>query len=129
MVLVAAVLLPVAVSLLYTYAPTEYTFLPCLFYTFTGLHCPGCGATRASHSLLHGEFEQALAWNPLFVILLPAIAYVLFRSAWQMWTGGPMPGYRFPIWVGKILLATVFLYWIVRNIPVYPFTLLAPHSL
>ena len=136
LVLFGAVVLPVVVTLLYTYPPTDAgTFYPgCMFYTISNklgyaLHCPGCGATRSSHSLLHGEFAQAFAWNPLFVILLPLIVYSAGRSAYTAWTGKPAPGYRLPMWTAKVLLWTVLAYWIARNIPVEPFNLLAPHAI
>ena len=37
----------------------------CLWRTWTGWPCPGCGTTRAMTSLLHGELAHALAFNPL----------------------------------------------------------------
>jgi hypothetical protein len=128
-VLFTAILLPVVVSLLYAYSPTEYSFLPCMFHQLTGLHCPGCGATRCAHSLLHGDLQQAFAWNPLFVIVLPLLLYVVVRTAFQMWTGKPLAGYRFPVWTTFLLFWIMLIYWIARNIPFEPFTWLAPHSL
>jgi len=128
-VLFGAVLAPLGASLLYTFPPTEYSFLPCLFNKFTGLHCPGCGATRCCHSLLHGEWAQAFAWNPLFVILLPFLLYSLARSAYTMWTGNPAPGFRTPLRLAIVVLWVMIGYWVARNIPVAPFTLLAPHEL
>jgi hypothetical protein len=127
-VLTVAVAAPIAISLLYAYPPTEYAFLPCLFNRFTGLHCPGCGSTRCCHSLLHGDLEQALAWNPLFVILLPVLIYATGRGLYRSWTGRRMAGYRFPMWMTHVLMWTIAIYWIVRNIPVAPFTYLAPHE-
>ena len=40
---------------LYFHNPHSYP-LPCVFYSLTGFYCPGCGAGRASYSLLHGRF-------------------------------------------------------------------------
>src|SRR5580698_10298809 len=81
-VLVAAVGIPLGVTLLYHYTPMgENRFWPgCTFHSLTGLHCPGCGATRCCHALVHGDIEQALAWNPLFVLLLPYIVFSGLRS-------------------------------------------------
>src|SRR5438309_1565626 len=87
-VLGAAVVVPVGASLLYHYPPTEYGFYPrCFFYWATGLHCPGCGMTRCAAALVHGDLEQALAYNPLFVVLLPFLMCGGSRSAYEMWTG------------------------------------------
>src|SRR5258708_136292 len=78
LVLFAAVAIPVGVSIVYTFPPSQYHFYPrCIFYSVTGLHCAGCGATRCVGALLHGDLEQAFAYNPLFLVLLPYIAFAL----------------------------------------------------
>lgn len=131
-VLVAAVAVPVGVTLLYRYPPTDpaNSYYPgCTFHSLTGLHCPGCGATRCCHALVHGDIEQALAWNPLFVLLLPYILFSGLRSAYAMWTGKRMTQYRPPGWISYVLIWTMLLYWIGRNLPFEPFTLLAPHAI
>ena len=46
-----------------------------------------------------------------------------------MITGGDHVDDQVSIRFLVFLLAAVFLYWIARNIPVYPFTLLAPGGL
>ena len=38
--------------------------------TRTGLYCPGCGSTRALYALLHGRPGEALAMNPLLLVVL-----------------------------------------------------------
>ena len=119
LVLLATIVVPIGVSLLYTYSPNEYTFLPFAFNKLTGLHCPGCGATRACHALLHGEIEQAFAWNPLFVILLPMLFYAMACSVYGTWTGKRAP-YRLPQWLIFSLVGTLAVFWVVRNIPVEP---------
>src|SRR5437868_6629473 len=76
LVLLVAVALPVGATLIYNFAPSDYTFYPrCLLYALTGLFCPGCGATRCTAALLHGDIDQAFAYNPLFVIALPLLIY------------------------------------------------------
>ena len=42
-------------------------------------------------------------------------------------TGRPLPTPRIGFRWTYVLLAVVVVYWILRNIPVHPFTLLAPH--
>ena len=129
-VLFAAVLFPVGAALLYGYAPGEHTFYPrCMFFWATGLHCPGCGGTRCVHALLHLDFAQALAYNPLLVVFSPLLIGALFCSGYTMWTGKRVGSYRTPGWAVAILLGVLIAYWILRNIPGYPFELLAPHKL
>jgi hypothetical protein len=130
LVLIVAVAAPVGASILYTYAPAENTFYPgCAFNRATGLHCPGCGATRCVHALLHLDFAQALAWNPLFVVMAPFLLFGLVRMAFQLWTGRRAPGINWPRWGTRAILWLMLTYWVVRNIPYEPFTLLAPHKL
>lgn len=129
LVMLIAVVLPIVSGVLYRYSPTEHTFLPCLFHLATGLHCPGCGATRCVHALLHLDFAQALAYNPLFVIALPLFVYSGFCTAYTMWTGRRVRGWDMPRWAIYTVIAIVFAFWLLRNIDVYPFTLLAPHPL
>jgi hypothetical protein len=130
-VLVAAVAIPLGVTLLYQYTPLgENRFWPgCTFHSLTGLHCPGCGATRCCHALVHGDIEQALAWNPLFVLLLPYLIFSALSVAYTMWTGKRLIQYRMPGWTVQAMLWTLVLYWIARNLPFEPFTLLAPHAI
>ena len=42
----------------------------CTFHRLTGYRCPGCGGTRALHSLLHGEIGAAWSYNQLITILI-----------------------------------------------------------
>ena len=91
-------------------------FPPCPLHRYTGLWCPGCGTTRALHQLLHGNVAAAFHFNPLAISLLPVIGY-LFVS-------GEENNVK-PIWVWT-LLGVVVAFGVLRNIPVYPFTLLAP---
>jgi uncharacterized protein DUF2752 len=59
-------------GVVYHFSPSEYGFYPrCPFYAVTHLLCPGCGATRALYSLLHGKFAEALHYNLLFTLLVP----------------------------------------------------------
>jgi len=52
----------------------------CLIYTIFGVRCPGCGMTRALSCAMHGDFRQAVRYNPLVVVVLPLLCYAWFRS-------------------------------------------------
>jgi len=54
----------------------------CLFKTFFGFECPGCGLTRAAWLLIHLEFSGAFAMNKLIVIVFPLIAF--FYGRWMV---------------------------------------------
>ena len=53
----------------FLFNPSHYGFYPrCILYRMTGIYCPGCGALRASHQLIHGHFLTALRCNALLVL-------------------------------------------------------------
>ena len=96
----------------------------CPLLTLTGLYCPGCGSTRCLHALVFGDLPQAMAMNPLMVIAMPFLALMALNAA-----GLPMrplqPLLRI---LAKPSLWLVLLlgYAVLRNLPWYPFNLLAP---
>ena len=53
----------------------------CPFRAVTGLPCPTCGLTRATHSLMRGDLDGALAINPFDTLFL-LIAVPLFAALW-----------------------------------------------
>jgi|SRR5687768_5119350 len=110
-----AVGLCAAVVLLYFFAPSEHRFYPrCVFHAVTGLACPGCGALRAAHSFLHGDFATAFRFNPLLFVLLPlaGLTWVVYRPA----SLSVLPAKW--IWV---LLGVIIAFGVLRNLPVAPF--------
>lgn len=100
---------------------------PCPFYFLTGLYCPGCGSMRAVHELLHGHPLAALRLNPLLFLLGP---FVLAAIVYQGWRDLFRPAWK-PLEISNrlswFLVAVILVYWVIRNLPWYPFTLLAPH--
>ena len=73
-------LITVVIILLYKYDPSiaDNSLYPSsLFRELTGFYCPGCGATRALHELLHGNIQSALTLNPLLIIFMPYFIYFL----------------------------------------------------
>ena len=112
----------------YLYFHNPYSHpLPCAFYLITGFYCPGCGAGRACYSILHGEIIAALTYNPLLVIMLPWIGiYIVFRVIDWATTGENHVDRRLNETGLLIIYVVLCLYGILRNIPIFPFTLLIP---
>ena len=114
-------------ALLYARNPEEEGLYPvCPFYFLTGLHCPGCGTLRSLHQLLNGNVIAALGYNPFSVLALPFILYAYFSALLLTTWGKRLPApFIHPaiIWA---LLAAVLAFWALRNLPVFPFTALAP---
>jgi hypothetical protein len=131
-VLFTMVFAPLGLTLLYRYYDPNGTnpyFPGCYFKEWTTLNCPGCGATRSVYALLHFDFAQALAYNPLFVLALPYLLFAVGCMLFTLWTGKRAPGGRMPLWATKWVFVLIIGYWILRNIDVYPLNLLAPHAL
>ena len=115
-------------ALLHQLNPATSLLPRCVFHVVTSLHCPGCGSTRALHALLHGDVAAAVRFNPLTLPALAALGYAYARWSWGVLTR--RPGEHFGARVrGSVLFALaigIAVFWIARNVPVYPLTLLAP---
>lgn len=100
---------------------------PCLLHKWTGLHCPGCGGTRAFRALSHGDLVTAIGMNPFAVALMFAVALITLRISWE----AVFPEKRWPRlaisdrWAWLIVVV-MLLFAVLRNLPWWPFTLLAP---
>ena len=99
---------------------------PCPFLYLTGCYCPGCGTLRALHVLLRGDVTGAIGYNILTVVSLPFIAYSSATGAMRAFgLRAPRPVFVHPRWIWA-LLAGVVAFWLLRNVPVTPLTVLAP---
>ena len=106
--------------------PVTAGFFPtCPFHSITGLNCPGCGMTRGFNALFHGDFLGALHFNaliPFFTILFGYFALSLLLVAVRGY------GLNWKIFTPKIVTAFLvftLIYAVGRNLPFYPFNLLA----
>ncbi len=125
-----AVLCGVAAALLFQMGPNGLAVGPlCLFQRWTGLHCAGCGMTRATFAMMHGDPVSAFRYNPLGMILFPIAMVGALIEAIGWACGRPLP-WRMKVGArGAVcLLWLVVSFWILRNLPWWPFTLLAPHG-
>jgi hypothetical protein len=101
----------VVVAVLYFFSPTKFSFYPqCPFHALTGLNCPGCGSLRALHALLHGNFRQAMVFNPLTICLLPALGFFAVRPIRE----SELRENRIWLW---LLAVGVVAFTILRNLP------------
>lgn len=113
----------------YNFNPSDQSepFISCPSKTLLGLNCPGCGSQRLIHNLLHLNFGEAFRYNPLLFILSPFVLYILGTMVSNLFFGTKI---RMKIlyqnWFVYLLFGTIILYGILRNLPWYPFTLLAP---
>jgi hypothetical protein len=114
-------------SVLFFFNPAQYHFYPiCVFHELTGLECPGCGGSRALYAVLHGRILDALHCNALVVFALPLLIYTGVRWLAREIAGKPHAEFRFRMaWV-NLLIGVIVVFTVLRNVPVAPFTFLAP---
>lgn len=105
--------------------PERVRWLPaCPFHMYTGLYCPGCGMLRSIHQLLNGNFKQALSLNPLVIVLIPVLAFVIVCEMRAI-TG--KQEYRLSARVHLVIAVIIIAFGVIRNINIYPLALLKPH--
>jgi len=125
--LAVSALLAAAVGLvLFCFDPRQYHFYPiCFFHKATGLLCPGCGALRATHQLLHGHLAAAFRFNPMLVASLPFLLWFGVKYALQQARNQPVTIVVRPLWLW-LALGAVLAVSVVRNLPGALFAMLRP---
>jgi hypothetical protein len=106
------------VALAFALALLDTPLCPTAF--FFGVPCPGCGLTRATLALLHGDFAAALRFHPLAPLLAPLFAGALAKVLIDYVRGGqprPAPGWwtsRTTTLFASGLLALILGVWVAR---------------
>jgi hypothetical protein len=128
-VLAAATVMGAAVGSFFVayFNPVTAGFFPiCPLYQLTGLACPGCGLTRGFHALFHGDVTGALDYNaliPLYVLFFSYLGVSLSLTAIR----GVGLSWKFMRpWMAYSFMIVSFAFAVLRNLPYYPFNLLAP---
>lgn len=121
----AALVLSCSVMLFINDPADSSIFPSCPFRALTGFDCPGCGTLRGAHQLLHGNILAALDLNLMMVLMLPYLCISFFLMLSFDSIGRRMPSFYIPSkWIWGLLMV-ILVFWVVRNIPVYPFAVLA----
>jgi len=122
-------LLAIVLAFLYFFInPNEVDFLPkCPLYATTGIYCPGCGSQRATHQLLNFNFLGVVQQNALYIIGLFIVGYHLIISGVNYFFKKNYYNYIYHPKTPIALLLLIIVFWILRNIPYFPFNLLAPN--
>jgi hypothetical protein len=111
----AAALCVMGVLIYFLFDPTQVAiFPPCMFHQLTGLDCPGCGAQRALHQLLHGNLVAAFRLNAMFVLSLPLLVWFGPRFITRTWKREPLSINTRWLW---FYLAAWILFGVLRNLP------------
>ena len=88
-------------------------FPVCPFRLLTGWNCPGCGALRMIHDVLHGDLAAAVNDNVLLLVGIPVlVGWILLRSRRG----------KSPLTIPTVAaFATTALAWtVLRNLPGFP---------
>ena len=116
-----------ASAVVWYFNPSNFNFFPvCPLLSLTGFACPGCGMTRAFHAFFHGDIITALDFNallPIFVLIfgflfLSLVSVAVRGRGFMKLSDSP----KFII--GLFVMLLVF--GVLRNVPVYPLTVLYP---
>jgi hypothetical protein len=103
-------------AVVYRFSPTEYSFYPrCPVFLVTHRLCPGCGSTRALHSLLHFDVQSAFHYNALFTLLFPVACLWIGFICYRIMRYDQFPKLAIPRSAMLCLIATVVLFTIARN--------------
>ena len=86
-----------------------------------GIPCPGCGLTRATLALAHGDFQRAFSFHPLVFVLAPLFIAAVSNTALE-YVRGPSPRRTATPWLASrtktaiawVLLAATLCVWAAR---------------
>lgn len=105
-----------------TLVVTGRVTLLCIFNSFTGYYCPGCGVTRAVISLFRGQLYQAFRYNSIIFIDIPIILFLEIFV--KLFGKNNEKIKRVSNIILIILVILTIMYGVLRNIP--SFSYLAP---
>lgn len=80
----------------------------------TGYDCPGCGAQRALHALLHGDIAAAWGYNPALFFLIPLA--MVYGSAELLGVRCRVTDWLYKPWLLWLLALGIIAWWILRNV-------------
>ncbi len=114
-------------SFVWLYNPSNVNFFPvCPLYSLTGIACPGCGLTRGFHALFHGDVLTALDYNALLPFYALIFGYFFASLVFVIFKGRGLSSNIFRPKLIWSFLAISLVFAVVRNLPVYPFSVLYP---
>lgn len=118
---IIAIAFPMAMMLIAVVATTGLRVIPsvdspwipkCTIHRLTGLHCPGCGTTRAVHAIANGRVQDALRFNPLLILGLPVMILAIAVQRHRERRGHrAVPGLAWAI------VVVLCVYTLARNLP------------
>lgn len=125
---IAGLILPCAGALLFLLqkllpsALLEILSVPCLLHAVTGLHCPGCGGTRAAGYLLQGKPFLSFLYHPIVPYGAALYLWFMLSHTVEYLSGHRIRiGMRYRNGYLYFALALVFLNLVVKNVALAAF--------
>ena len=87
----------------------------------TGFNCPSCGATRMSVCFIHGQIRRGFRYNQVLPFILPILAYLIIKFKINYIRFGDEKISKIDEYIMLAIIVTLIVYWIVRNLTIYPY--------
>ena len=114
-------------ALYFSWNPSDTNMFPkCPVYSATEIYCPGCGSQRAAHQILNGNILNGIRHNYLIALLALILLYQAFMFIMNNILDLGFTNLLHKSKVTQGILTVIVLFWILRNIDMFPFTELAP---
>ena len=115
--IIAGIIIVSAIIFYYNVNPDECVLMPkCILKQLTGFDCPSCGGQRSLHAILHGDFMNAISYNPFFVISIPYLLSVIYATFFKSTFAKKVRRISFNRYVIYTYIVLFFAWWIIRNI-------------
>lgn len=97
-------------------SPTQIIDSPCVWITFLGVYCPGCGGTRAVEALLQGDLIRSFIYHPLVLYTVVIVAAYVFSHTLNIVSKGKVKAMLFRGIYLYLMIAIILVQWFVKNI-------------
>lgn len=87
-----------------------------------GIDCPGCGSMRMLYSLMHGDVGAAVRFNAVGVVALLLLAWAYGAWTYGRFVGTRVTSWQHRRWAASGALVVVCVWFVIRNVPIAPFT-------
>lgn len=101
----------------YLKAGLPISFAPCFIRQHTGINCPGCGGTRAIHSLLQFNIADAMYFNLLLVLSVFYLGLAFCVNIYKVYKHNQFIQIRSSHCI--VFTAFVIIFLIMRNTTIY----------